>query len=267
MVFKKSSKLIIFMFKKLSTIDILIQIILFLNSTEVKEPLIILHGWGGSNKSLSSLGKELDKLFDIHLLEMPGHGETPEMDSPWQMRDFAEWLERYIKQKSLNNYHLLGHSFGGKIIFESICSGKVNPKTIILINANGIKPKQTLKVRLLKNASKNPFLKLLVKNDLIRKIFFKFIVREQDYFKAKSNVKESFKLFVEEHYDDKLSKLKVPTFIIWGKDDKVTPLWMGEKIHKAINNSTLVVLEGTHGLPIHKPKEVAQEIINFYKKI
>ncbi len=45
------------------------------------------------------------------------------------------------------------------------------------------------------------------------------------------------------------SRLAMPTLLIWGDKDTVTPLWQGEKLKASILNSTLSVLKGLGHIP------------------
>ncbi|MCA9381452.1 alpha/beta hydrolase [Candidatus Dojkabacteria bacterium] len=228
-----------------------------------KSQLILLHGWGGSRKSLAALTDELSSKYFCHILEMPGHGSTPEMNFPWEMVDYASWLEEYLQENDISSYSLLGHSFGGKIILEAVSSGLLKPEEIILIDSNGIKPKNSLKKTFFKLIALiyRPFRNSIL-GEAIKKYIYKYIIRESDYVKTSGMLKESFKLFNEQHYDTKLQNISVPTIIIWGKDDAVTPLWMGQKLNSGIAGSKLFVIDGTHGIPLQKPHEVAEIILN-----
>jgi pimeloyl-ACP methyl ester carboxylesterase len=55
-----------------------------------------------------------------------------------------------------------------------------------------------------------------------------------------------------------LEKINCPTLIVWGADDKTTPLIDGELMHAKIRGSHMVVIQGARHSPhITHPKEVA----------
>lgn len=231
--------------------------------------LVLLHGWGGSKKSLSHLGKELEELgYIVHKLEMPGHGETREMSTPWTMNDFSNWLKSYISESDLRNPVLIGHSFGGRIIIDALTKKKLSPEKIVLIDVSGIKPKNSIKRFFWRNMSK--LAKKLVNEDkryarVIRKIAYKTLIRESDYVKLSGNLKKTFENVNNEFYNESVRTIKNKTLIIWGNKDKATPLWMGVFLNKKIKNSRLEVLKGTHSLPLKNSKEVAKLIHDFLK--
>jgi pimeloyl-ACP methyl ester carboxylesterase len=61
--------------------------------------------------------------------------------------------------------------------------------------------------------------------------------------------------------------IKVPTLVVWGSDDKVNALEMGEATAKAIPNAKLVVYEGVgHAPPQEKPEQFNRDVIEFLTK-
>jgi pimeloyl-ACP methyl ester carboxylesterase len=68
----------------------------------------------------------------------------------------------------------------------------------------------------------------------------------------------------QEFEDKKLGKVHVPTLIIWGREDVLTPLPMGEQLHKGIAGSQLIVLDGTGHLPmVGKPAAFNEAVRHF----
>ena len=55
---------------------------------------------------------------------------------------------------------------------------------------------------------------------------------------------------------DDLGKITAPTLIIWGKEDKVTPYFVGEKFNELINGSVLIGVDKCgHAPMMEHPKE------------
>lgn len=228
----------------------------------MNQTLVLLHGWGGSKNSLEELDSKLRSFgYSTLRLEMPGHGKTPTMQNPWNMKDFCMWVKDELNRKNINDYILIGHSFGGRIIIDGVINEFLHPQKIVLIDSSGIRPKNSLKKTFWKTASKLPGIKILISP--FKSLIYKYIIREKDYANTKGQLKETFKIINEAYYNEKVSRISLPTLIIWGKDDSVTPLWMGQQLHEKIAHSQLIVLEGTHSLPIKNTKEVAQVIHRF----
>lgn len=77
-------------------------------------------------------------------------------------------------------------------------------------------------------------------------------------------MQKSFKLIVNEHLDYALPNIKNSTLIIFGKEDKETPLYMAKKLHNGIKGSRLVVYEKAgHFAFIDKPLRFNMEVKEF----
>ena len=62
----------------------------------------------------------------------------------------------------------------------------------------------------------------------------------------------------------RLSHIHVPTLILWGRDDKVNDLSMGEALNQGIKGSKLVVFDATgHGVPQEQPEAFVREVVAF----
>ena len=58
----------------------------------------------------------------------------------------------------------------------------------------------------------------------------------------------------------------MPTLILWGREDRVIPLEVGERLHEAIGTSRLVVLEECGHMPQgEKPAETLKVIEDFLR--
>jgi 2-hydroxy-6-oxonona-2,4-dienedioate hydrolase len=53
----------------------------------------------------------------------------------------------------------------------------------------------------------------------------------------------------EDFLDGRLSKLQMPTLIIWGRSDRLTPLQLGERFHREIKGSKLEIIDQCGHMP------------------
>jgi pimeloyl-ACP methyl ester carboxylesterase len=233
------------------------------------KPIILIHGWGGSSKSLIPLAGVLaNNGFRTVTIDLPGFGSSDAPIEPFTMNDYVKMLNDLIKRLELKKPILLGHSFGGKVSMFYAVKHSGNISKMILINSSGIKPIKTTRTRISYALAKTgKFLSLippfLFIRPAIKYAFYRSIVRERDYYQAK-NLKETFRNVINEHIDDSLSKIKTASLLLWGKEDVQTPLYQAEKLHKGLINSELDIIEGVgHSLPLIQPQIVAEHIIKF----
>ncbi len=218
------------------------------------QDILLLHGWGGNIESLHGLQEQLaNKGYRVTNVSLPGFGKSEVPSEPWFMKDYALFIEELILGLKLKKPILVGHSFGGKVGIKMVLEFPYLISKLILINASGIKPKNSLKKLVFGTVSKilGPILPRKLKD-----FGYKYIVGETDYMNS-GNMKETFKNIVNEHFDVELSQIDVPTQIIWSEKDTYVPLWMGERLHSLIPHSSFeIVREATHGLPLTDPKGI-----------
>lgn len=62
-----------------------------------------------------------------------------------------------------------------------------------------------------------------------------------------------------------LSRLTMPTLVLWGDENPFFGLPVGARTHKAIRNSVLKTYEGAgHFVPEEKPALVARDVLGFF---
>lgn len=226
-------------------------------SGKEKKCLILIHGWGVNSRSFFPIVPFLHKDFKIYLIDLPGFGKTkfdPKLKSSF---DYAQEVLKWIKSKKLKNVNLLGHSFGGRV--TSILAQE-NPNLInklILISPSGLPNKKLKFIYKIKDILPPKIVKKI--SPIARRIF-----SSRDYKNSGGKIK-LFKKIVKEDLTQIFKRIKTPTLIIWGKNDKELNWKLGEKLNKLIKRSQLVIVPGDHFPFIEKPEETANLIKDFIK--
>jgi pimeloyl-ACP methyl ester carboxylesterase len=168
-------------------------------------------------------------------IDQPGFGSSPPPPQPFSTDDYADCVGEIIQSLSLCSVTVVGHSFGGRIaiLLATLCK---EVKQLVLVSSAGIKPRFSLKKKIriwrYKRAKKKG--KDTAKYGSI------------DYLSLNGEMKETFVRVVNRHLDKELSKIHVPTLIVWGDEDKETPMYMAKKLKRKIEDSGLVVFHGGH---------------------
>lgn len=79
--------------------------------------IVVAHGLFGSLDNLLAVGKRLEDGFQIHLLDMRNHGQSPHSDE-MSYRSMAGDVLAYMDDRGLKSAALLGHSMGGKVMMQ-----------------------------------------------------------------------------------------------------------------------------------------------------
>jgi pimeloyl-ACP methyl ester carboxylesterase len=67
---------------------------------------------------------------------------------------------------------------------------------------------------------------------------------------------------------DRLHQIKRPALLVWGRDDTITPAFVGEQFHELLPNSKLVIMEKCgHAPMMEHPKEFNRILNDFLVEI
>ncbi len=234
--------------------------------------IVILHGWGRGAKSYEEAKRLLEQRGNsVYLFDLPGFGEAPPPENPWSVDDYADFVWKFLQANNLNEIFLWGNSFGGRIAIKLAVSHPEKLRGLILCAAAGIKHELVFRqkiARLLARAGKPASRLLGVEKfaEFAKRIIYK-IGGSHDYRLATGVMKETMKKADSENSEDLrpyLSKIQVPTLIVWGKKDNILPLTDAYVMNKEITGSQLKILEDVGHRP-HKesPEKLAEIIDNF----
>ena len=114
-----------------------------------KPVLLLIHGFLGSMEQWQQLEHLLDNRYSILKIDLPGHGTSPEINSPFTAPDFIESLNAILKSEHIDHIHIMGHSMGG---YLGAAFAKANPKKVAsLTMLNSIAGKDPQEKKLIRN--------------------------------------------------------------------------------------------------------------------
>lgn len=199
------------------------------------ETVVLLHGWGADHTAFASTVKSLKNHgLGCLSIDFPCFGQSGQAPSDWGIYDFAGVVDELITSLGLKKVVLVGHSFGGRICL--ILGDRPYVSKILLTSAAGLKPRfavlKWLKIRLYK---------------LKKRIG---IVDPKggsaDYRALDKGTRAVFIRIVNTHLDCCMKAISCPTLIVWGREDRETPLYMARRLNRGIKDSALIVLNGGH---------------------
>lgn len=225
----------------------------------MKKPVLyIIHGWTYTvtpwERTIALLEKQGIK---VEMLHVPGL--TSPSKKVWTIDEYVAWADRNIPDGAV----ALGHSNGGRILLN-LCSLKPEKlQHLILLDAAGVYEESSRR-DIARTLSKR--LSFLKKIPGLTKIWHK-LTGATDYAAAPENMKQTLSNMLESDKKLDLSKITVPTSIIWGLADNVTPPHQAEIMHEKIADSTLDMHAGwMHAPYISHPADLAKAILRAYKK-
>lgn len=204
--------------------------------------IIFVHGAGGSSATWMMQLRGLSKEFNVIAIDLNGHGKTKdrrEVDTTKSyLRDIDEIVSKYDRPI------LAGHSMGGMLTQLYALSNPERIRGIILVGT-GAKLKV---VATIFDMLENDF-------DGYVEAAGKFMFHENtptdiveasqiEIRKCKPEIiSRDFKACNEFDIMNRVSEIDIPTLIVVGKGDLMTPIKYSEYLHKNIQRSTFKVIE------------------------
>ena len=234
------------------------------------EPLLILHGAGGSRGWLR-YAQALSDRFTVYLPSHPGFGTSERPDWIESVPDLACFYTWFQEQQGLENVRAIGFSMGGWLAAEMAVMCRHAFSKLMLVDAVGIKPQQgeIADIFIISPAQVAELgyhdRKQVPEYDQIFPENPTPEEQEQAEVNREMAVRVCWKPYL---YDPRLSALlartHVPTRIVWGREDRIVPLECGQLYQQAIPGSDLVVIDNCgHSPQIEKPDEFVQTALDF----
>ncbi len=246
-------------------------------------PLVLLHGSNASLFTWEGWVAELGDEFRVITLDLPGHGLTGRIvGDDYSAQGMDRFLLAFADTLGLERFVLGGNSMGGGIAARFARDHAERVTQLILVDAGGIPaPGEEQKVPLVFKLMGQPVIgDMLVYltprelvGDAVRNIYGdpgKVSDRLVDLYHD-MNLHEGNRVATKyrvQSYDttlvETMDRIIQPTLILWGSEDRLTPLAMGHSFDAGIPNSHLHVFDGAGHIPMEEiPVESAAVVRNF----
>jgi len=243
------------------------------NYAEIGEgpPIVFVHGLGGCWQNwLENLPRMAAHGHRAIALDLPGFGASPMPDWEISIPRYGELLEDFCAALEVGPCTLVGNSMGGFVAAEAAVDQPEWVKHLVLVSAAGIshaKMKRAPVVALSRVLlAANPLLFRLdatsMKRPGLRAMTFGGTVRHPEQMPRELLVEmitpalgaDGFLPAVAAltGYDllDRLSSIRVPTLIVWGRDDLIVPASDSAGYAERIPGSELVVFDDCGHVPM-----------------
>jgi pimeloyl-ACP methyl ester carboxylesterase len=230
------------------------------------KPLVLLHGWGDSLATFSTIEPKLAQNFEVISLDLPGFGQTQGPEQVWGLEEYASFVRDFQAKIGLKEvYAYIGHSNGAAVLICGIGKGTLKSDKLVLVAAAGVRTNQK---------AKRTAFKVIAKVGKVATFFLpvetKAKLRKKLYGAAGSDMlvvpqlQETFKKTVRQDVQAEAAKITIPTLLIYGSNDKATPLADGQRLQGLIKDSVLKTVEGaSHYVHQEHPETILKYVGEF----
>ena len=249
---------------------------------QIDVPLVLLHGFGGDKDNWAIFAPYITDKHWLIAPDLPGFGDNsrnPEWEYDFETQ--ARRVKEFLDAKGIIKCHLGGNSMGGAIALRFAIDYPERLASLTLYNNAGVMGANKSELQIAAEKGSNA-LALESVADVDRMMDFisyksTFVPRnfKKIFFEDANKHKELLdKIFwqiaggsIEAPLNDRLSEIKLPTLIIWGKQDRLIDVSCAKILHNGIDNSEVTIFEETGHVPmIEKPKQAAAIQIKFLAK-
>lgn len=219
-------------------------------STTDKGTIILLHGLFGNLSNWDHVMKKFSKQFNILSPEIPLNFSVKGKD---RLNSLVEYLNDIIEKEDLNKVTLVGNSLGGHIALLYTLQYPDKVDKLILTGSSG----------LFENGYFGSFLRIKDSNYIKEKIKLTFYNKELATNSLIENIYQKIqnqatvltiigiaKNAQRSNLANHLRLIKVPTLLIWGLQDKITPISVAYEFYEKIPNARLHILNQCGHVPM-----------------
>ena len=229
------------------------------------EPLVFIHGLGEIKEGWSNQF-EFAEQYDLIIPDLRGHGEYI-TNGEISIANFARDVICLLRGLGINNAHICGLSMGGLVAQEIYRQEPEICRSLMLVSTLHYAPRwfrelflllkkahsKTISIEEQKNIAARACLYSWTEENLEN--FYKFYQPNREYYLP------SMQACLEVNNLWLLPKINIPTLIIGGQYDTVTPVWIQLFMHKQIKHSEFVIFRNTGHVVKLEAKEAFNKVL------
>lgn len=215
----------------------------YVESRGSEEHLILLHGLFGALSNFEGIINHFAGKYNVIVPILPI------FDLPIRkvsVGGLVDYVADFVSHKGFDKIHLMGNSLGGHI---ALLYSLVHPQKVASITLTGSSglfesamgtsfPKRGDYDFIRKKTESTFYDPKVASKALVDEVFD--IINDRN--KA-IRVIATAKSAVRHNLGDKLHQITLPTLLIWGKQDQITPPFVGEKFSELLENSRLIFVD------------------------
>ena len=234
-----------------------------------RKTLILIHGAGGDHLSWPTQLRRLSG-YRVYTPDLPGHGKS-RGHGLQRIPAYGEAILKWMRDLQLPKVVLGGHSMGGAIALWMAINHPELLHGLVLMSTGATLP---VNLSLIEELATQVGFPTAVEN-IIRWSFSSRIepalaenMKKQMLKLRPSVLAGDFRACDRFDIKRELDQVQVPTMVMVGDEDKMTPIRFAEELVGGINGSKLEVVKASgHMLAIEQPEVVTKKVRGFIDRV
>jgi len=238
----------------------------------VGKSIVFVHGFLSEASNWIEVVERLLPKYHIVVIDLPGHGDSPgPLENNLQMQSLLSGLEAVVEVIPTQKFTLVGNSLGGwvSVLFALENPNKV--ENLVLVNSAGLEadyPNHYILPTNVKDYAKKLEMMFGEQAPKLPGYLLNKMIQLQT--KAHENLYDDT-VSGKYYLDEKLARLKIDTFLIWGEQDSFFPIEYAEKLAEKLKTDDPVSLiykidGGGHTPHYTKPDEFTKVLLQIMEK-
>ena len=241
-------------------------------------PLILIHGLSDDSNLWVPIMPEFSRYYRTIALDVRGHGHSSKPDMPYSILLFSCDVFEFMNKMEIARANLMGLSMGSAIIQQFTLDHPKRVNSIVLLSAfdhvdsscrdNLVK----LRSRIVNGGLPAYFdeaIKLVVTPDFISASTkaIEELKKQAVQTNSAAAICHAIDALIDFDLNDRIDQITAPTLLISGREDVFTPSHLAERIHKSIEGSEWITMEGV-GHNLLTPaniKPLTKIVLNFMR--
>jgi triacylglycerol lipase len=232
--------------------------------------VILLHGLGANAGIWAANIGPLSAHYHVIAPDQIGFGHSDKPLIDYKIATFVDFLYGFMQTQKIAKATLVGNSLGGWIAVDFAIQHPEMVEKLVLVDAGGLSFDSAPPTINLNPASLDDTKKVLgmvfynqaMVTDLAVAAVFARHLKDNDGYTIRRFMDGV--VATDEREDTKLSSVHAPTLVVWGANDALLPLTMGERFHAGIDGSKLVAIKECGHIPqLEKPEEFNRALLDF----
>lgn len=240
-------------------------------------PLLLLHGYTDSCRSFDRLLPHLPAGLRALAPSQRGHGKAGRPDDGYGPADLAADAVALLDALGIGRAIIVGHSMGSQVALRLALDHPARVRGLVLLNGfptlGGnpvVRGFWDEAVSTLSDPIDPALVEAFQRSTVARPIpeaFLRMVVQES--LRLPANLwRAVLRGQMETDLSAEISRISVPTVLIWGEQDALIPLAVQQAMATAIPAARLEVLPGTgHAAHWEEPERVAMAIVEFVRNL